>query len=102
MKDKLLGMLGLAMKAGKAASGGFAAEKSVKSGVSELVIIASDASDGTVKQFRNMCDYYGVSVLITGEKETLGKALGKDERSVVSVNDANFARAIKKLCSEQE
>ena len=99
VKDKMMGMLGLSMKAGKAASGGFAAEKSVKSGWSYLVIVPEDASDGTKKKYTNMCDYYGVPILVTGTKETLGRALGKEERSVISVNDANFAQAIMNLCA---
>ena len=95
--DKIAGMLGLSMKAGKAASGGFAAEKSIKSGWSRLVIIAEDASEGTAKKFRDMCAYYRVPVLETGRKESLGRALGKEERSVISVNDENFAQAIIRL-----
>ncbi len=97
MNNKLYGMLGLAMKAGKAASGGFAAEKSVKGNLARLLIIAEDATDGTKKKFRDMCEYYGVTVLVTGSKETLGRALGREERSVIAVNDENFAEAIRKL-----
>ena len=64
-----------------------------------LVIVPEDASDGTKKKYTNMCDYYGVPILVTGTKETLGRALGKEERSVISVNDANFAQAIMNLCA---
>ena len=98
MKDRFAGMLGLAMKAGAVSSGEFAAEKSVKSGSSKLVIIAEDASAGTKKKFMNMCEYYGVQFYIHSSKEGLGAALGKEERSVVSVTDQGFAGAIKKLC----
>ena len=90
-----MGLLGLSMKAGKAASGGFAVEKSIKSGFSELVIISEDASDGTRKKFTQMCAYYHVPVMNAGTKESLGAALGKEERSVISINDKNFADALK-------
>ena len=39
--------VGFAMKAGKLASGDFAADKAVKSGRAHLIIVDSDASDNT-------------------------------------------------------
>jgi len=97
LKDRFLGLLGIAMKAGAVSSGEFAAEKSVKGGISKLLILSEDASEGTEKKFRNMCDYYHVPMLIKGSKETNGAALGKDERSVISVNDRGFADALEAL-----
>ena len=102
MKDRFTGLLGIAMKAGKIQSGEFAAEKSVKSGLSELLILAEDASEGTAKKFRNMCEYYHVPMFIKGSKETNGAALGKDERSVISVNDQGFADALEKIAENKE
>ena len=52
--NKVYSMLGLAMKAGKVASGEFATDKSVKSGKAWLVIVSEDASDNTRKMFSNM------------------------------------------------
>ena len=100
MKDRFFGLLGIAMKAGKIQAGEFTAEKSVKSGISELLIVTEDASEGTKKKFRNMCDYYHVPMIIKGMKETCGAALGKEERSVISVNDAGFANAIRGICGQ--
>ena len=51
---KILNLLGLATKAGKIASGEFAAEKAVKSGKAHLVIVSEEASDNTRKMFQNM------------------------------------------------
>ena len=53
--DKALGMIGLATKAGKIASGEFMTENAVKSGMASLVIVSAEASDNTKKKFRNMC-----------------------------------------------
>lgn len=97
MNAKTAGMLGLAMKAGKAASGGFQTEKSIRKRMSHLVIISEDASEGTRKKFSRMCEHYGIPVIIAGDKASLGAALGKEERSVISVNDGNFAGAICEL-----
>ena len=51
---KVSGMLGLAARAGKIASGEFSTEKMVKSHRAYLVIVAEDASENTKKMFRNM------------------------------------------------
>ena len=45
MNDKVISLLGLAERAGKIASGEFAAEKAVKIGKARLIIVAEDASD---------------------------------------------------------
>ena len=41
-RDKILGMLGLATKAGKLVSGEFSVEKKIKSKLAKLVIVAKD------------------------------------------------------------
>ena len=51
MNDKVISLLGLAERAGKIASGEFAAEKAVKTGKARLIIVAEDASDNTKKKF---------------------------------------------------
>ena len=93
---KVYAMLGMAMKAGKVASGEFSTEKSVKGGQAQLVIVSEDASDNTKKMFSNMCAFYEVPRCICGTKEELGTAVGKAMRASLAVTDENFARAISK------
>ena len=50
-RDKVLSLIGLAMKAGQVVSGEFSVEKCIKSGKAKLVIIATDASENTKKKF---------------------------------------------------
>jgi ribosomal protein L7Ae-like RNA K-turn-binding protein len=99
MQDKALGMLGLAQKAGKIASGEFATEKAVKERNAYLVIVADDASDNTKKNFTDMCKFYKCDILFHWDKETMGNALGKQFRASVAVCDENMALAIKKKLS---
>lgn len=89
-------MIGMAMKAGKVASGEFATEKAVKAGKAALVIVSETASENTKKKFRNMCDYYKVPLYFFGEKEELGHAIGKEFRASLAVLDAGLAKAIEK------
>ena len=92
--DKVLSLLGLSARAGKIASGEFAAETAVKSGKAALVIVAEDASDNTKKLFHDKCSFYEVPVFDYGTKETLGHAIGKELRASVAVLDAGLANAI--------
>lgn len=94
MADKVLSMLGMAMRAGKVASGEFSVEKSVKTGKACLVIVSEEASDNTKKMFINMCTYYNVPICFYGSKEVLGHAIGKGSRASVSVQDNGFADTI--------
>lgn len=89
-------MIGLCMKAGKIKAGEFSVEHSVKSGDSYLVIIAEDASDNTKKKFTNMCKFRDLPYYIGFTKSELGRAIGKEMRATVSVNDENFAQSILK------
>ena len=98
--DKVLGMLGLAKRAGKVESGEFSAEKAVKTYQSRLVILAEDASENTRKKFTDKASYRKIPVRIYADKERLGKATGTGERSVLSVNDEKFAESLVKLLDE--
>lgn len=101
-RDKVLSLLGLAMKAGKVASGGFLTEKAVKSGHASLVIVSTTASENTKKQFRNMCTYYEIPLYFYGEAEELGHAIGKEHRTSLALLDDGFAKAVKKQLMEQQ
>ena len=97
--DKLLSLLGIAQKAGKIVSGGFLCEKAIKSREAKLVIIAEDAQKNTVSTISNKCTFYHIPYSFYGVKETLGHAIGKQERSCVAVTDQGFADSIAKLLS---
>ena len=51
-RDKVLSLIGLAMKAGKCVSGETMTESETKSGKAKFVIVAGDASENTKKKFR--------------------------------------------------
>lgn len=94
--NKVISMIGLAMRAGKTVSGEFMTEKVIKGSQAYLAIVAADASDNTKKMFRNMCTYYKVPLYIYGTKEELGRGMGKESRASLAVIDENFASAITK------
>lgn len=95
-RSKVLGLLGLATRAGKVVSGEFSTEKAVKNGRASLVIVSEEASENTKKMFRNMCTYYEVLYYEFGGKEELGHAMGKEMRASLAVLDEGFSRSIVK------
>ncbi len=98
--DKALGLLGLACRAGRISGGSDAAEDAVRSGKAELVIIAEDTSANGKKAICDCCRHYGVKYITYSTKAELGRAIGRELRTVVAVNDAGFAAAIEKRIAE--
>ena len=99
---RLLSMLGLCRRAGALCSGGFSCERAVRAGKARLVIVCVDAARNTKKRFSQKAFYYGVPYRETLTKETLGRAIGMDERSVAVVTDANFSGKILELIGVDE
>ena len=91
---KVLGSLGLAMKAGDVVSGEFMTEKSIREGIARLVIVAKDASGNTKKKFADSCHFYHVPYVEFGDKEMLGKAIGKEFRASVAVTNSGFTQSL--------
>ena len=94
-RKPIFSFLSLAAKAGKITSGEFSVERSVKSGHSNFVIIAEDASDNTKKMFDNMCKYYHVPLIYFGTKDELGHCNALSQSSL-SIEDRGFAEGIMK------
>lgn len=91
----ILGLIGLSKKAGKLSAGTFACETSIKSHDAKLIIIATDASHNSKKTIKDSCSYYKVPFVEFSDMDSLGKYSGGGQKAAVSVNDDNFATAIK-------
>ena len=100
--DKVLSLLGLAKKAGKLKGGEYCVETEVKKGRAKLVIVAEDASDNTKKSYTDMCSFRKVPVIFYGNKETIGKCIGCEERAAVVLTDEGFANAVNKQISQKD
>ena len=93
--DRILSMIGLAKRAGKITAGAPLCEKTIKSGKSELIIIAKDISENGRKSVTDACKYYSVRYIEYSDMNGLSTAIGAEGvRVVVSVNDKGFADAI--------
>ncbi|MBS7298581.1 MAG: ribosomal L7Ae/L30e/S12e/Gadd45 family protein [Eubacteriales bacterium] len=92
--DKVLGLIGLAKKAGRITAGSELCEDAIRRGDSKLIIIADDISDNGKKAICDCCRHYGIKYLTYASKADLGTAVGSEIRAVISINDEGFARAI--------
>ena len=101
-QNKVFSLLGIAMRGHNLVSGELQTLNAIKNGSAMLVIIAEDASDNTRKLFTDKCSFYNVPVRMYGQKEELGRAIGKDLRSSLGVCDAGLADTIIKRLKEEE
>lgn len=97
MDRKVLQLLGLCQRAGKISSGETGAISAIRDGSAELIIVAENASENTKKKFKDSAAYYNKKILIIGDKFETGRAIGKAERAVITINDAGFANKITEL-----
>ncbi|MEA4901499.1 L7Ae/L30e/S12e/Gadd45 family ribosomal protein [Desulfitobacterium sp.] len=98
MIERIYSLLGLARRAGKITSGESQVEAMLKKGKGNLLILAEDAP-GTHKKYTQWAGDLHIPVLVFGEKQELGKAIGLSQRSTVLVMDQGFAKAILKVRS---
>ena len=102
IQNKVLSLLGIAMRGRNLVSGELQTEEAVKKNTALLVIVAKDASPNTKKLFYNKCSFYEVPICEYGTKESLGRAIGKESRSSVAVCDEGLAEAIIKQLEIEE
>ena len=96
--DRILGMLGLAMRAGKLIIGTEMICRAMPRTKQMLVVLSSGASDGTKKKLRTKCEFYNIEMTeIDLDTEALGRLLGKTYTpAAVAVIEPGIADEIKK------
>lgn len=94
MTGSVLNMIGLARRAGHVDSGDAAVRGAIGRKKARLIILADDAADRTKETFGRLAREAGVPLMQYGTRYSLGRMLGKPIRSVVAINDDNFARGI--------
>jgi ribosomal protein L7Ae-like RNA K-turn-binding protein len=94
-------MLGFATRAGRVIIGTelvCGAMKRTGKDALKIVLIASDASEGTKKKIRNKGEFYGIETkVIDIDSAQLGRLMGKTfGPATVAISDAGFAKEISK------
>ena len=96
INNNILGLIGLAMKAGKICFGADSVEENVIKQKVKLLIISKDSSERTKNKFIRICEKYDVPVIIDGDIDILSKAIGKTNKAIIGIKDINFAESIQK------
>jgi ribosomal protein L7Ae-like RNA K-turn-binding protein len=89
--------LGIAARAGKVISGEELVVKSIQKQNAKIVLLSKDASENTKKKVTDKCLFYKIDFVWIEDRNILGKAIGKEQRVVVAVNDQGFSKRLKEL-----
>jgi len=98
-EEKVLGLLGLAHRAGAVASGAMQTEKALLSGRCQLLLVALDAAPETKKRLNAITMRTETPTLGALTKLQMGTAVGKSPKAALAVTDRGFAGAIRRMLS---
>lgn len=101
-EQRLRGMLGFAMRAGKVLVGTEAVCTAMRTkNPPKFVVIASDVSENTLKKITTKCEFYNIrSVQLNIGADELGDLLGKTySPAAVGITDDGFAEQIDRITS---
>ena len=94
--QKLIGLLGLARRAGKLAVGFSAVEHLVRRGEAPLVVVATDVGASQLGKIKRWEPLRGLVTDVLSA-EDLAQAMGREKLVVVGVSDIGFIKGIQKL-----
>ena len=95
-KEKLLGLLGLARRAGQLAVGFSAVEKLVRRGQRPLIIVALDIGPSQRNKIQAWEPVRGLlGDVLTGEE--MARTLGREKLVVVGLSDPGFIKGIQSI-----
>ncbi len=92
MRNKFLGMMGLARKSGNVSFGYDQVVEMIKKNKVQLVIIAEDISENSLKKIISVCETFEIQWIQYSTKEILSDATGLYNKSIFGINDNNFAK----------
>ena len=94
---RILGMLGLASKARKLSFGADSTLEELQKNKIKLIIVAEDASDRTKNKFIEKANSNNINIIVYATIDDLSKAIGKENKAVIGIKDANIAQEIEKM-----
>ena len=101
--NKVLGLLGLAKKAGQLEVGEEPTGAAARARDARLLLIASDAADNSCRRLKHFADAGAcLYVKLPCTKDELGSALGRTSCAMAAVTDVGFAEAIAAKLAEDD
>lgn len=93
-KNKIISILGLAMRAGKISLGAPATYEALKKNKVSLVVVSTNCEGDTMRQINNKCTFYGVEIVKVLSEEELSSSIGKKNVKVIGILDEGFKHLI--------
>ena len=97
IKNKILGLIGLAARARKISYGTDSVKLQISKNNVKLIIISEEASERTKKNFIDLSEKYKVQKILFGKIEELSKAIGKSNKAVIGIQENGLASEIVKI-----
>lgn len=97
INKKILGLIGLSARARKISFGADSVETGIKKKKVNLIIVADDSSERTKEKFKKLSDEYKIPIIIIGEIQELSKAIGKENKAILGIEDINISGEIQKI-----
>ena len=94
LQTRIINLIGMARKAGSVVSGSTSVLQELGKPNASLLIVAKDAAEGTAGKILNKGKGCDVTSIRLFDKQILGSAVGKDERSHLVLTNKQFARNI--------
>ena len=92
---RVLGITGIAKKAGRIAIGDEQTKLALQSGKAKLVLLAQDGSKNTRMRFQGMSAAVQIQhIILPATKNELGGAIGRQSCAVAAICDAGMAKTI--------
>ena len=102
-RDRVLPMLGLALRGGRLAVGEEPVEAVARAKDARVLLVASDAADNTYRRVRHFAEAGSCLWLsIPYTKAELGRAVGRSATAIVAVTDVGLAAAIVHRLAEMD
>lgn len=102
LQERMLGLVGLAMRAGSVVSGSEMVGKAARRGEVEFILVAGDASDNIRDRIIGAARAAGIAWACMLSRESLGSRIGKSDRSVIGIKNAELAGGIRSLAGKYE
>jgi len=99
-EESINSLLQICHKAGKLAFGMDVGYRKLNKGKCKLLILSSDLSVRNSKKLEKEGHDKGVTVIEYGTKAEFGRIFNRTETGILSIEDRNFARGIKKKLEE--
>ncbi len=95
--DKLLGMVGLAVRAGKVRFGTYMTERAIADGSAKAVVVSADIGGDNRKKIEDKCAERRVPLVFCSTRAELSRSVGKRNIAALCICDENLAAAVLKI-----